>query len=280
MQKTERNRPNLNSILIISLALIFVSTLASNSVYADTASVSVEGNSFDIEYFGNGVSISGIEPDLDFISLIFSVDVGDSPGILDVTFERSFFDSLYQGQDDAFIVLADGDEPNYFETVTTTSTRTLSITLPAGTDEVEIIGSIFGNPEPATPEPATPEPATPEPATPEPATPEPATPEPATPEPATPEPATPDPDTTEDVMIEDRPKTECGSGTILKDGVCILDERCGTGAILKDGVCVVKPGTATSIPKTLGKELIFGFVAAFVIAGIIGVILGIISKAS
>jgi hypothetical protein len=153
MHKIQRSTPHLNSILIISLGLIFVSSLSS-SVYGETTTVSVGGNSFDVEYFGEGVSITGVEPDLDFVSLIFSVNVGDSPGVLDITFERSFFDSLYQGEDDAFIVLADGDEPNYFETVTTAKTRTLSITLPLGTDEVEIIGSVFGTPEP-TPEPNT-----------------------------------------------------------------------------------------------------------------------------
>jgi hypothetical protein len=77
------------------------------------------------------------------------------------------------------------------------------------------------------------------------------------------------------------PQTECGPGTILKDGVCVLDEMCGPGTILKDGVCVIEstPITTTS-PKALGKELIYGFMAAFAIAGGIGIILGLISKAS
>ena len=243
-----RTIPNLNSILIISLGLIFVAILSSTLVYAETVSVSVEGNTFDVEYRGDGVSVSGIEPDLDFVSLIFTVDVTSSPGTLEVTFERSFFDSVYQGSDDDFIVLADGDEPSYSETETTEQTRTLSITLPSGTDEVEIIGSVFGTP---APEPVA--------------------------EPA-PEPTTAP---IEDEEVEDMPQTECGPGTILKDGVCVLDEMCGPGTILKDGVCVIEstPITTTS-PKALGKELIYGFMAAFVIAGGIGVILGLISKGS
>ena len=253
--------PSANSLLLFSVGIIFVSLLSSNSVYAETTTVNVEGNSFDIEYSGNGVSITGVEPDLDFISLIFNVDVSGSSGILDITFERSFFDSVYLGNDDSFIVLADGDEPNYFETETTTQTRTLSITLPSGTDEVEIIGSVFGKPE-TIPEP-TPDP-TPEP----------------TPDP-TPEP-TPDstPTPTVDEIVEDKPRTECGVGTILKDGVCILDEKCGSGTILQDGVCVVKPGSGVSFSKMLGKELIYGVVAAFIVAGIIGIILALMSKGS
>ena len=263
--------PNFNSILKISLGLIFVAILSSTLVYAETTSVSIEGNIFDIEYVGTDVSVSGIEPDLDFISLIFSVDVTNSHGVLDITFERSFFDSVYQGNDDDFIVLADGDEPSYFEIETTPQTRTLSITLPLGTEEVEIIGSVFGQPTSVpTPEP-TPD-STPEP------TPD-STPEP-TPDP-TPEP-TPDPTPVpkEDDKIKDKPKTECGTGTILKDGVCMLDERCGSGTVLKNGVCVVESTPVTTSPKTLGKELVYGFIAAFVIAGIIGIVLALMSKAS
>ncbi len=163
----------------------------------------------------------------------------------------------------------------------------MSITLHLGKEEDEIIGSVFGQPTSVpTPEPtpdSTPEPtpdSTPEPtpdSTPEP-TPDP-TPEP-TPDP-TPEP-TPDPTPVpkEDDKIKDKPKTECGPGTILKDGVCMLDERCGSGTVLKNGVCVVESTHVTTSPKTLGKELVYGFIAAFVIAGIIGIVLALMSKAS
>jgi len=260
--------PRLRSILIISLGLIFVAVLSSTLVYAETVSVNVEGDTFDIEYTGDGVSVTGVEPDLDFVSLIFSVDVTSSPGTLEVTLERSFFDSIYLGSDDDFIVLADGDEPSYSEIETTITTRTLSITLPSGTDEVEIIGTVFGSPsmEP-TPEPA-PEPA-PEP------TPDPA---PETPPESTPE-QTPTP--TEDEKVEDKPRTECGPGTILKDGVCVLDEMCGPGTILKDGVCVIESTpTPTSSPKSLAKEMVFGFMAALVVAGIVGLVFALIAKAS
>ena len=43
------------------------------------------------------------------------------------------------------------------------------------------------------------------------------------------------------------PKTECGPGTVLKDDVCVLDERCGPGTVLEDGVCVLNnPDTEPS----------------------------------
>jgi hypothetical protein len=88
--------------LIISLGLIFVAIISSTFVYAESTTVNVEGDNYDIEYTGNGVSVvsvTGVEADLDFISLIFSVDVTNSPGTLEVTFERAFFDSVYQGSD-------------------------------------------------------------------------------------------------------------------------------------------------------------------------------------
>ncbi|MFB5614417.1 MAG: hypothetical protein ACE5RI_04890, partial [Candidatus Nitrosomaritimum yanchengensis] len=121
--------PSLRYVLLISLGLISVAIISSAFVYADSATVNVEGNIYDVEYVGNGVTVTGIEPDLDFVSLIFTVNVNSSPGTLEVTFERNFFDSVYQGNDDSFIILADGDEPSYSEIETTATTRTLSMTL-------------------------------------------------------------------------------------------------------------------------------------------------------
>jgi hypothetical protein len=60
----------------------------------------------------------------------------------------------------------------------------------------------------------------------------------------------------------------------------MLDERCGAGTVLKDGVCVIESAPVTTSPKALGKELVYGFIAAFVIAGIIGIVLALMSKAS
>jgi len=83
----------------------------------------------------------------------------------------------------------------------------------------------------------------------------------------------------EEKPTAEKPKTECGAGTILKDGVCVLDERCGPGTVLTDGVCVAEPA-AKSAPRGLGTELVISLVAGFIIAGIIGGVLAIMSKAS
>ncbi len=263
-----KHSPNVSSLLKISLGLILFTLLSSALVYAETLSVDIEGNSFDVDYATTGMSVSGIIADLDFVSLIFTVDVTDSPGILEITFDRSFFDALYEDDgnivDDIFIILADGDEPNFTETETTVQSRTLSINLPSGTEEVEIIGSIFNNPafEPEVTEPEVTEPEVTEP--------------------EVTEPEVTEPEVTEPEVTEETQKTQCGPGTILKDGACILDERCGPGTVLEDGVCVLDstPQPTTTSSKGLGKELIIGVVAAIAIAGVIGIILAIISKVS
>ncbi len=252
MGKLESERlkhfPNVNSLLKISLGLILFTLLSLALVYAETVSVDVEGNSFDIDYTTTGMSVSGIDADLDFVSLILTVDVTDSPGILDITFDRSFFDALYEEDgdivDDIFIILADGDESTFTETETTAQSRTLSINLPSGTQEVEIIGYIFNNPAF--------------------------------------EPEVTEPETTEPEVIEETQKTQCGPGTVLKDGACVLDERCGPGTVLEDGVCVLEStpqSSSVTIPKGMGSELVIGTITAFGVAAAIGIILALISRA-
>ncbi|QUC65615.1 hypothetical protein NsoK4_01695 [Nitrosopumilus sp. K4] len=268
--------PNVNTLLKISIGLMIVAIISSAFVYAETVSVTVDGTSYDIDYTGTGVSVTSVEADLDLPTLILSVDVtADDVGILEISLERSFFDSKYQGDDDLFFVVVDGLDVEFIEEKTSTM-RTLTIELPSGTQDVEIIGSVFGSPveEPPT-EPETPveEPPT-EPETPV---------EEPTAEPETPveEPKVVPPTTTKPPVT--KPKTECGPGTILKDGVCVLDQRCGPGTVLKDGACVLEPEPKTA-PSTdvkgIGKELVIGLIAAFVVAGAVGIILGLISKAS
>ena len=241
--------PNVNLLLKISLGLILFTIISAALVYAETESVTVDGTSYDVSYTGTEMTVSGIEADTDFISLILTVDVTGSSGTLDITFDRSFFDSIYNEADDDFIILVDGDEPTFTETQTNSISRTLSIELPAGSEEVEIIGSSFNNSvAEETPVEETPVEETP----------------------------------VEETPVEETPRTQCGPGTVLTDGACVLDERCGPGTSLEDGVCVLDstPAPTSSTSKGMGKELIIAVVAGIVIAGTIGVILAIMSKAS
>jgi hypothetical protein len=222
-------------------------------VYAETMSVDVEGTSYDIEYFTTGVTITGAESDVEAGSLILFVDVTESSGILEITFERIFFDSIYEGEDEEFYVLADLDDANFEETETTALSRTLSIQLPSGTEDVEIIGYSFNN----------------------------LVTEPEVTEPEVTEPEVTEPEVTEPEVTEP-PKTQCGPGTILQDGACVLDERCGPGTILQDGVCVLDstPQTSDSSLKGMGTDLVMGLMIAFAGAGVVGIVFALIAKAN
>ena len=145
--KSERVRclPNVNSLMKISLGLIFFTIISTAFVYAETLSVDVDGTSFDVQYTTVGMAVTGIESDTESMSLIFSVDVTDSTGTLNVELKRSFFDSIYDNVDDLFFILADNDKAISEEIQTTSQSRSLIITVPSGTVDLEIIGSGFNN---------------------------------------------------------------------------------------------------------------------------------------
>ena len=283
-----------NALLPLFFGLLIIIVFSTSMAYGETIQVDIEGELYDIEYSGSGVTISGIEADLDFVSLILDINVTGSDSSLDIIFDRSFFDSKYEGADESFIILADGDEPNFVETENNSQSRTLSIEVPSGTEEIEIIGSVFGDdssvlvidiPEPVVEEPVVEEPVVEEPVVEEPVVEEPVVEEPVVEEPVVEEPVVEEPVVEEPVVEEETPRTQCGPGTTLKDGVCVLDEKCGPGTILEDGVCVLSvidaPPTQTDTSvKGLGKDMVYGAIAAFVIAGIIGIIVALMSKAS
>ncbi|MFB5639334.1 MAG: hypothetical protein ACE5RA_03760 [Nitrosopumilus sp.] len=259
--------PSVNSLLKISLGLILFTMISTALVYAETMSVDVEGNSFDFEYVATGLTVTSVEPDSGFGSLLFAVDVTDPAATLNLVLERSFLDSTFEGSDDPFIIINQFGEDLIFTETTTSQSRTLNIELPLGTVEVDVIGTSFNNPVEEPPVEETPVEEPPVEETP--------VEEPPVEETPVEEPPV------EETPVDDTPKIQCGPGTILKDGACVLDERCGPGTILKDGACVIDSTTQTSSSSQgMGKESIIGFVAAFLIAGIVAVILGIIARAS
>jgi len=225
----------------------------------ETLSVTVDGMPFDVDFSVMGLTVYEIESDTDSMSLIFYVDVNDSSGKLDVTFDRNFFDSIYDGVDDKFFILSDGDETIFRETQTTFESRTLSIDVPLGTEELEIIGSEFGfskvisAPVIETPVIETPVIETPVIETP----------------------------VIETPVIETLPTNECGPGTVLENNVCVLDssESSSTESSSTESSSTESSSTASSASPSSNKEMIISFAIAFGVAGVVGIILALIAKA-
>jgi len=258
-------------------------TVVSESEFTPTVktlSVTVDGMPFDVNFSTKGLTVYEIESDTDSMSLIFYLDVSDSTGKLDVTFERSFFDSTYDGVDDQFFILSDGDETVFRETHTSSESRVLSINVPLGTEELEIIGSKFGFSQVVSIPVKEPVVVT------------------VVEEPVVEEPVVKEP------VAETISTNECGPGTTLVDNVCVLDQRCGPGTTLVDNVCVLDSSESSSIESSSiesssiesssiesssiessskstssNKEMVTSFSIAFAIAGVIGIILALIAKA-
>ena len=128
--------------LNIAYVTVLAAAIMIPSAFADTVSTDIDSVSYDIEYTGNNVVLKSATADLDFISLIFETEVTGSEGDVSITLQRDFFDAKIGYSDDDFFILSDGDEIEFEETKDDTS-RTLSFSLSAGTEEIEIIGTIL-----------------------------------------------------------------------------------------------------------------------------------------
>ncbi len=86
-----------------------------------------------------GGSVTEMEIDMESTSLIVKVDSDDS-GSITITLPRDVIDATMNDKDDDLFVIVDGEEVDFDETTTSTD-RTLTIAFPAGTEEIEIIGT-------------------------------------------------------------------------------------------------------------------------------------------
>ena len=238
--------PNVNSLMKISLGLIFFTILSTAFVYAE--------DSFDVAYSTTGMSIIEIESDTESMSLILSVDVTDLNGKLNIVLERAFFDSVYNRINSDFIILADGDYALFEETEINSKTRTLSITVPSGTEDIEIIGSILDDSLPIILVDSNKNKSLSD---------------------------VMDKVAADKVAADKVAQAQCGPGTILEGNACVLDDRCGPGTILEGNACVLDSTLAkSSAPIGYTKELIASVTITLGIAGIIGIILALVARAN
>lgn len=265
-------------------ALLAASLFLPNLAFADpgTIQVTVNDSTFDVVYDATGLDVTGIEADTESSTVTVFVTTSDVSNTLQVTLDRNFFDSQTAGEDDDFLILTDGFEATFEESKDATS-RTVTINVPEGTNSIDIIalGSASFGLEPVTeqPEEIPPEEVPEE-----------------TPE-EIPE-MTCGPGTVLDngVCVLEQTESEetvtppaetpndelaCGPGTVLMGGTCVLDETCGPGTILSDGVCVLDQSSAPQVTQSrgMGFDLIMPIVAAFVIAFIVMIILWAIGRA-
>ena len=130
--------------LNIAYVTVLIAAIMIPSAFADSVTTQIDSTSYDIEYTGNNVVLKSATADLDFISLIFETEVTGTEGDVTITFQRDFFDAKIGYSDDHFFILSDGDEIE-FEEIKDDTSRTLSFSLSAGTEEIEIIGTILAD---------------------------------------------------------------------------------------------------------------------------------------
>ncbi len=112
-------------------------------IFAILGTVSILGAAavtpFDVT--SDGVTIQSHQLDYETMSIIFAVEVSESPATLKIAFDRDFFDAIYQGHDDEFLIIVDGELISYSEVRNTPYYRTIQFELHDGIDEVEIFGT-------------------------------------------------------------------------------------------------------------------------------------------
>lgn len=102
----------------------------------------IDGSDVSVGYSITGGSLTSITPDEASNSIVIGIDA-DGDGTLIIDFPREVLDARADGcsgNDDAFIVLVDGEERDFAESIADAS-RSLSITFEAGASQIEIIGT-------------------------------------------------------------------------------------------------------------------------------------------
>jgi hypothetical protein len=131
------------------LAASFLSGISFIETHAQEDAIEFEYDE-DTSYFevldtisalaSNG-NVTSISADPDFYSIILTLETNSSDGTLDLVLPRNAIDSKDGNEDSKFTVVVDATEVSYTETRTSETERDLEILIPAGTQQVEIIGT-------------------------------------------------------------------------------------------------------------------------------------------
>ena len=131
----------------IVLTLALATILSITPAFAETIAIEVNGVmkvNHGVSYSGTGIEITSVSADLESIALIFQVLVSESEseGDISIKLDRTVFDANIGDVDDEFFIIADGEEIT-FEEAKDDRTRTLSFSIPQGTEEFEIFGTVL-----------------------------------------------------------------------------------------------------------------------------------------
>lgn len=125
--------------IILAFAIFTVISVIPGA-FADSISVDIEDSTYEIDFTSVDVEIKSVSADTNFMSLIFEIDVLSKNGQLEFNFDRDFFDAKLGSEDDDFFVLVDGDELS-FEESKDDFYRNIVFSVVPGSEEIEIIGS-------------------------------------------------------------------------------------------------------------------------------------------
>ena len=96
---------------------------------------------FDVEYTIKGGTVEDMVVDSDIFALIVQIDSTDE-GTISLDLPREFIGAEKQdGKDDIFIILIDGIEVTYQESVVHSDSRVITINFEQGDSDIEIIGT-------------------------------------------------------------------------------------------------------------------------------------------
>ena len=102
-------------------------------------SIQIEGSFNPITYEITGGKLVDIKPNVQGLSLIVTVDAFDN-GSVTLHIPKTVLDSVKDEKDHELLILIDGEQTSFEETITSID-RTITISFPEGTSQIEIIGT-------------------------------------------------------------------------------------------------------------------------------------------